>query len=323
MASADSGGNPPPKQFIQVQRPMLRVCYALSPLVLASVYFFGWRSLALLAVVLVCGLVAEAAFTWRQGKPVTSAVFVTCLIFHLSLPPTLPLWMAGLGIVVGVGLGKMVFGGFGQNVFNPAMVGRCFVYVTFPLQMTNSWVKPLAGFPAGLGRWFNSLDAVTRATPLDGLKAGAGPDWSALFLGNTAGSLGETSALLILAGGVYIVYKKAAPWRLALSCLAGGVLISGALFWTGAGAVPDPLSVLLSGSFLFGCAFIVTEPISGPKTRQGQLIYGFIIGGLVIILRAFSNFSEGTMFAVLIMNAFVPILDQTVRQGLTLKKAGP
>ena len=301
---------------------MVRVCYALSPLVLTSVYLFGWRSLAMLAVVLVCGLAAEAAFTLKQGKPVTSAVFVTCMIFHLSLPPTLPLWMAGLGIVAGVGLGKMVFGGFGQNIFNPAMVGRCFVYVTFPLQMTNAWVEPLGGFPGGLGRWFNSVDAITRATPLDGLKAGAGPDWTGLFLGQTAGSLGETSALLILLGGAYIVYKKAAPWRLALSCLLGGVFVAGALNLAGAGAIPDPLSVLLSGSFLFGCAFIVTEPISGPKTKQAQLIYGFLIGGLVVVLRAFSNFSEGTMFAVLIMNAFAPLLDQTVRQGLALKKAG-
>ncbi len=308
-----------PDSLIQVQRPMLRVCYALAPLVLASVYFFGWRSLVLLAVVVLFGSLTEAAFTLWQGRPVTSAVFVTCLIFHLSLPPTIPLWMAALGIIVGVGLGKMVFGGFGRNIFNPAMVGRCFIYITFPLQMTNRWVEPYPGFPAGLGRWFQPLDAITRATPLHGLAAGSGPDWTSLFLGQTAGSLGETSALLIILGGAYIIYKKAAPWRPALSCLLGGTLAGSILFWWGSGHIPDPWSALLAGSFLFGCFFVVTEPISGPKTKQGQWVYGFLIGGLVVVLRGFSNFSEGVMFAVLIMNAFVPLLDQLVRQGSALK----
>lgn len=299
---------------------MLRVCYALSPLVLASVYFFGWRSFILLAVILLFGFLTEAAFTLRQGKPITSAVFVTCLIYHLSLPPTIPMWMAALGIIVGISLGKMAFGGFGQNIFNPAMVGRCFIYITFPLQMTNSWVEPHLGFPAGFGHWFQPLDAITRATPLKSLGAGAGPDWMALFWGDTAGSLGETSALLIILGGAYIIYKKAAPWRLALSCLIGGMLAGSILFWSGSGNIPDPLSTLLAGSFLFGCFFVVTEPISGPKTKQAQWVYGFVIGGLVVVLRGFSNFSEGMMFAVLIMNSFVPLLDQTIRQGLALKK---
>ncbi len=301
---------------------MLRVCYALTPLVLASVFFFGWRSVLLLAFILVFGVLTEAAFSFGQKKPVTSAVFVTCLIYHLSLPPTIPAWMAVIGIVVGVGLGKMAFGGFGQNIFNPAMVGRCFIYITFPLQMTNRWAEPFSGFPAGLGEWFPAVDAITRATPLNGLKEGAGPGWAELFLGQTSGSLGETSALLIILGGAYIIYKKAAPWRLALSCLLGGAVASGALFIWGGGGFPDPLSTHLAGSFLFGCFFVATEPISGPKTKQAQWIYGFLIGVLAVLLRGFSNFSEGVMFAVLIMNAFVPLLDQTLKQGLALKKAG-
>ena len=308
-----------PDPFFQVQRPMLRVCYALSPLVAASVYYFGWRSILLLAVILLGGLATEAAFAFKQGKPVTSAVLVTCLVFHLSLPPTIPLWMALVGIVVGVGLGKMAFGGFGQNIFNPAMVGRCFIYVTFPLQMTGRWAEPFSGFPGGLGGWFPGPDAITRATPLMGLKQGQVLDWGALFLGQTAGSLGETSALLIILGGAYIVYKKAASWRLVLSCLLGGAGAS-ALLYLG-GGFPDPLSSLLAGSFLFGCLFVVTEPISGPKTKQAQWIYGLAIGVLIIILRGFSNFAEGVMFAVLLMNAFVPLLDQSVRRVLSPGKA--
>ncbi len=299
---------------------MLRVCYALMPLVLASIYLFGWRSLALVLVVFAFGIPAEAIFTFRQGKPVTSAVFVTCLIFSLSLPPKLPFWMAVVGIVMGVAVGKMVFGGFGQNAFNPAMVGRCFLYITFPIQMTNIWVEPMWGGVGGFAIWTAPADAITQATPLTSWREGTALPLINLFLGNTAGSLGEMSALLILLGGAYIIYKKAAPWRLALSCLLGGMMLSGILHGIGVPNIPAPIFTLLSGSFLFGTAFVVTEPVSGAKTKAGQWIYGFMIGSLTIILRGFSNFSEGIMFAVLIMNAFVPILDQTVRQIQTSRK---
>jgi Na+-transporting NADH:ubiquinone oxidoreductase subunit B len=303
-----------------MQKPMLQVCYALMPLVLASVYLFGWRSLALVLVVLAFGISTEAIFTFRQGKPVTSAVFVTILIFTLSLPPRLPFWMAIVGIVVGVAVGKMAFGGFGQNAFNPAMVGRCFLYITFPIQMTNIWVEPRWGGLGGSAYWTVPVDAITQATPLMALREGTALPLQKLFLGNTPGSLGEMSALLILLGGAYIIYKKAAPWRLALSCLFGGMLLSGILHGIGFANVPAPIYTILSGSFLFGSAFVVTEPVSGAKTKAGQWIYGFMIGGLTIVLRGFSNFSEGIMFAVLVMNAFVPILDRTVRQIQTLRQ---
>lgn len=303
-----------------MQKPMLRVCYALTPLILASVYLFGWRSFVLAGLVLVCGIIAEALFTYREGKPVTSAVFVTCLIFTLSLPPTVPFWMAVIGIVAGVILGKMVFGGFGQNVFNPAMVGRCIIYITFPLQMTNRWVEPLWGGLGGLTHWSTSLDTLTRATPLVGLRQGDSVPWQDLLLGQTSGSLGETSALLILIGGLFIIHTKAASWRLASSCLLGGIICSGMLRLFGFGQIPTPFSTLLAGSFLFGVFFVVTEPVSAAKTKVGQWIYGLMIGSLIVVLRGFSNFSEGVMFSVLIMNAFVPIIDQTVAQVKRKKK---
>jgi len=306
-----------------MQKVMLRVCYALLPLVFASVYLFGWRSLVLVVVVLGFGIATEALFTLKDGKPITSAVFVTSLIFSLSLPPMIPFWMAVVGIVVGVALGKMVFGGFGQNVFNPAMVGRCFLYVTFPIEMTNQWASPAWGGAAGFGRWSLSLDAVSQATPLVELKKGIPLPFENLFLGNTAGSLGETSALLILLGGIYLIYRKAAPWRLAVSCLIGGILLSSVLHGLGAAGVPSALVTLLSGSFLFGSIFVVTEPISGAKTLYGQWIYGFMVGGLTVVLRGFSNFPEGVMFSILIMNAFVPLIDQTVRRMQAAKKAVP
>lgn len=313
---------PKQKRFL-MQKVMLRVCYALFPLVFASVYLFGWRSLVLLVVVLGFGIATEGLFTLRQGKPITSAVFVTSLIFSLSLPPMIPFWMAIVGIVVGVALGKMVFGGFGQNVFNPAMVGRCFLYVTFPVEMTNQWAIPLWGGAGGFGRWSLSLDAVTQATPLMEWRKGVSVPLEQLVLGNTGGSLGETSALLILLGGIYLVYRKAAPWRLAVSCLIGGILLSSVLHAFGAAGVPPALTTLLSGSFLFGSVFVVTEPVSGAKTQYGQWIYGFMVGGLTVVLRGFSNFPEGIMFSILIMNAFVPLIDQTIRRAQAAKKAVP
>lgn len=301
------------KKFLW-QKPMLRVCYALIPLVLASIYLFGWRSLALMGTVLFFGIITEALFTYPQGKPVTSAVIVTGLIFTLSLPPTIPFWMAIVGIVAGVAIGKMMFGGFGQNVFNPAMVGRCFIYITFPLQMTNRWVEPIWGGWGGFAHWSAPLDTVSRATPLVELRQGGLIAWEDLFLGQTSGSLGETSAVLILIGGLFIIAKKAASWKLAVSCLLGGIFGSGILQLAGFANIPSPLATLLAGSFLFGSFFVVTEPVSGAKTKSGQWIYGGMTGALIVVLRGFSNFSEGVMFSVLIMNAFVPILDQTVRR---------
>lgn len=307
------------KSLFSIQKPMLRVCYALIPIALISIYLFGWRSLFLIAIVFLFGITAEAAFTHRQGNPITSAVFVTCLIFSLSLPPTIPIWIAVIGIVSGVVFGKMVFGGFGQNIFNPAMVGRCFIYITFPGELTNKWVDPIWGGVGGFAAWTPSVDAITGATPLAAIREGVFPPLYNLFIGDVSGSLGETSVLLIVIGGIYIIYRKAASWRLAFTCLIGGILMSGVLQWNGLSTFTNILYAMFSGSFLFGCAFVVTEPVSGAKTRYGQLIYGFLTGCLTMILRQFSNFSEGFMFAVLLMNAFVPLIDHLMAGKKRLK----
>jgi Na+-transporting NADH:ubiquinone oxidoreductase subunit B len=219
-----------------------------------------------------------------------------------------------------VALGKMVFGGFGQNVFNPAMVGRCFLYVTFPVYLTNRWVSPLWEGAWGFTYWSAPADVVTQATPLMDLRQGASFPWRDLFLGDTSGSLGETSALLIILGGLFLLYKKAASWRLVLSSLSGGIILCVMLRLFGFDNIPAPIPTLFAGSFLFGCFFVVSEPVTGTKTKPGQWIYGFIIGGLIVILRGFSNFAEGVMFAVLFMNAFSPLIDQTVLQVQKRKK---
>jgi len=286
------------------------------------VYFFGLRSLVLAALVLIFGIAAEAAFTLPQGKPITSAVFISCLILSLSLPPTTPFWIAIIGIVFGIVFGKMVFGGFGYNVFNPAMVGRCFIYITFPIALTARWVEPFSGKFGGFGLWTPPIDALTRATPLSVLKAGNTYPLAKLFVGNIPGSYGETAAWLVLLGGIYIVATKSAQWRLVISCLLGGSVVSFALWSAGIGDVPAPLTSVLAGSFLFGSFFVVTEPVSGPKTKAAQWIYGFFIGGLTVIIRKFSNFSAGIMFATLFMNIFVPVMDMAVNEVKGKRKKG-
>ena len=313
-------GLSPPAKKIMKQKPMLKVCYALLPCLAASIYFFGWRSLLLLALITLFGFFTEALFSWREGKPVTMAVLVTCLIFHLSLPPSIPIYMALIGIVAAVAFGKMIFGGFGKNLFNPAMVGRCFIYINFPFAMTGQFVEPWWGGAAGLLGWTPGLDAITRATPLMAIRNGGQVEWLSLFWGNVSGSMGETSAILILLGGLWLVYQKIASWRLVSSCLAGGLLMSAILYLAGVPNAPPPWTALVAGSFLFGAFFIVTEPVSGPKKQPAQWVYGFIIGVLVMLLRTYSNFAAGMMFSVLILNAFAPWLD---RAADSLKKKKP
>lgn len=312
MATAKAAPGSPQKRFL-VQPVMMRVVVGLIPCLFGAVLFFGLRALLITAIVLVAGVLTEAAFTVRQGKPVTSAVVVTGLIYALSLPPTVPLWIAVVGIVFGVLFGKMAFGGFGYNIYNPAMVGRCFVYISFPLALTAGWISPFQSLFQGFVSWLPPVDAVTAATPLRLIHAGQAVPLKPLVWGNVSGSMGETSAVLIALGGAYILYKKAAQWRLAASCLLGAFLSASVLFMLKIPGVPDPLTFMMAGSLLFGAFFVVTEPISGPKTKPAQWIYGLAIGALTIILRRWSNFPEGIMFSVLFMNTFVPLLDRGVQ----------
>ncbi len=312
MAAAQATPSSLPKRFL-VQPVMMRVVLGLIPCLFGAVLFFGMRALVITAVVLVAGVLTEAAFTVRQGKPVTSAVLVTGLIYALSLPPTVPLWIAVVGIVFGVVFGKMAFGGFGYNIYNPAMVGRCFVYISFPIALTTGWVSPFQGLFQGFVSWLPPVDAVTAATPLRLIHAGQAVPLKPLLWGNVSGSMGETSAVLIALGGAYILSKKAAQWRLAASCLLGAFLTAAILFMLKVPGIPDPITFMAAGSLLFGAFFVVTEPISGPKTKPAQWIYGMAIGALTIVLRRWSNFPEGIMFSVLFMNTFVPLLDRGVQ----------
>lgn len=312
---------PKTRRWILRQPPMTRVLMAGAPAAAAAIYLFGWRALVLLAIVSLVGLLCEGAFTWPKGKPATQAVFVTCVLYTLTLPPTIPFGIAVVGVAFGVVFGKMAFGGMGANVFNPALVGRCFVYICFPLHMTNRWAPPATanGLAAGLARW--GVDAVSMATPLDAYKPGESIDYWRLFVGNVGGSLGETSALLILIGGCYLLLKKVASWQIVAGCAVGSLVAGGILHLVDAESVGDPLFQLLAGGFLFGAFFMATDPVSAAKTPAGKWIYGLLIGALTIVLRGYSNFSCGLMFSILIGNMFAPLIDAGVKEYQGTRKA--
>jgi Na+-transporting NADH:ubiquinone oxidoreductase subunit B len=306
---------------LRSQPPNRAMLIALLPCTAVGIYLFGWRSLVL---VLFCCLVAyltEVIFeTYRGGSP-TQSILVTGTLLGLSMPPYTPFWIAATGTIFGVVFGKQIFGGFGRNVFNPAIVGRCFLYVCFPVQITSQWMIP-GSSPYGRLLSYSGADAITSATPLIAFKqTGAVPDLASLILGTISGSIGETSAVAILLGGFYIIYRGAADWRYPLSCLLGAMSLNAVLYVFGVQGVLDPVRNLFAGSLLFGAFFMVTEPVSGCFKKEARWVYGFVIGSLWILIRSFSSFPEATAFAILLGNTFGPLFDEAVMAMEKRKKA--
>lgn len=293
---------------------MRTVIISLIPIVIASIYFFGWRSLLLLIVVTIAGLATEWVFEKRYNRKVSEAVFVSCILYTMTLPPATPFWIAIIGIVFGIFFAKEVFGGFGRNVFNPALVARAFVYVCFPTPLTIQWSKPAVGFPGGFATYLTeSIDAISQATPmLIFRETGQLTPIKNLILGNIAGSLGETSAILIILAGIYLIYKKVASWQVMAAVLIGFTGFSSILYVLGVSQIPNPIFGLLAGGLLFGTIFMATDPVTSPKTNEAKWIYGILIGILTVIIRGYALFAGGMMFAILIANTFVPIMDETV-----------
>jgi Na+-transporting NADH:ubiquinone oxidoreductase subunit B len=291
------------------QPVMNRVLYSLIPVTLFSVYLFGWRSMAVVLTANFAAYISEYMFIRKKkGGKVSMAAFVTGTLVALTLPPTIPLWISALAAVVSIVFGKMVFGGFGTNIFNPAILGRTFVYVSFPQQMTVSWVQPFLAhdFPGGLLRWSAPQSMQTGATILSHFR-GTGKllhgFWDA-FLGFIPGSVGETSALLILLAAAYLIITKSAKWQPMLATTLG-LLIFGYLFYPS----QNPLFFLVSGGAMFGIVFMTTDPVSQAKGKHAIWIYGLMIGFLTVFIRRFSLFAEGFMFALLLTNSFMPIIE--------------
>ncbi|NOR45065.1 MAG: RnfABCDGE type electron transport complex subunit D [Candidatus Delongbacteria bacterium] len=292
---------------VRLLPPMNKVMLALTPALVASIYFFGWRVFIMFVVVNISGFLAEYIFSKQYNEPVNSSVFVTNFLFVMIIPPTLPYWMAIVGIVFSVIFGKMVFGGFGKNIFNPALVGRAFIYVTFASYMTGNWAKPAKGLMGSLLKY--TPDAITSATVLS---TGENIDMNFYLnalIGNIPGSIGETSAILLLIGGLYLLKKKVASKTIVIWTFIGMFVMQGLFLSFGLAGNIDLLTSILSGGFILGLFFMATDPVSAPKQENAKIFYGIFIGVMTSVIRTFSVWPEGMMFAILLANMFAPLMD--------------
>ncbi|MCK8824432.1 RnfABCDGE type electron transport complex subunit D [Fuchsiella alkaliacetigena] len=271
-----------------VSKIMFNVILALIPTLVVGVLHFGLSALLIIITCCVTALVAEAVSQKVRGVEITisdGSALVTALLLALSLPPRLPLWVAVIGTLVAIILGKQLFGGLGYNYFNPALVGRAFL---------------LAAFPAAMTEWFEPFSfAATSATPLEGGEAG----YAYLFLGNVSGSLGEASALAVLLGGLYLLYKGYIDWRIPVGYIGTAFILTAILGG-------DPVFHVLAGSLLIGAFFYATDMVTTPITRKGRWIFAIGAGILLVVIRNYANYPEGVLFSILLMNMFVPIIDR-------------
>ena len=305
-----------------VSRNMLRVIVALLPAYAVALYSFGVGALVVsLTAMFSCVLFEYLIQRFLlKGKFTINnySALLTGLLLSFNLPSNLPWWIVVIGSAVAIGIGKMCFGGLGNNPFNPALVGRVFLLFSFPVQMT-TWPRPLG--------WASSyLDAETMATPLSLLKAGnleQMPDALNMFLLDTPGSLGEVSALALLIGGIYLLITKVITWHIPVSILLTVTVFASILYGVDATTYPLPHIHLLSGGMMLGAIFMATDYVTSPMTHKGMLIYGFFIGVITMVIRVWGVYPEGMSFAILIMNAFTPIINKYVkpkRFGRVVKK---
>lgn len=299
-------------------RIMWSVVVSLLPVVAAASWYFGISALLVIAASVVGCVAGERAFG-RPGTLRDGSAAITGLLLGLCLPAGLPLWMAALGGVVGIALGKLVFGGLGQNVFNPALVGRAFLQAAFPVPIT-TWPAVGGSFWTLRGDTFalpfmraTAPDAVTAATPL-GLWKFSGQETGVLdlLLGRTGGSLGETAALAILLGGAWLAWHGYLNWRVPVSVLGSVAIASGILHALDA-RYPTPLFMLFSGGLTLGAVYMATDMVTSPVTNGGRWIFGIGIGLLVVVIRVWGGLPEGVMYAILLMNAFVPFINQATQ----------
>ncbi len=282
---------------------MLDVLLALVPVLLAAVWVFQWYAVKQLVVCVLACLAGESLFMGWRGRRGTvrdlSAV-VTGAILALSLPWSAPWYVGVIAGMVAVGLGKVVFGGLGQNLFNPAMVGRAFVLVCFPAALGATAYQADGAL----------LDVVSRATPLTLAKQmGEGTLLWPLFVGNVNGSLGETSALACILGGLYLCLRRTASWEIPVATVLT-VAVLGALAQAAGLTVWSAMHHLVGGALLFGAFYIATDPVTSPLTGRGKVVFGAGVGAVVMLIRLFSGYPEGVMFAVLLMNALTPLINR-------------
>ncbi len=293
-------GPPHLRDNIEIKRYMSFAILALLPSVIACIVYYGAYVIAILLVSYVVGGIIEVLFAVLRKKEIEEGFLVTGLIFPLVLPPTVPLWVVAVGVAFGVFFGKEVFGGTGRNIFNPALVGRLFITIAFPSIMSSTWQAPFT-------------DTITSATPLSIFKtAGELTPYSDLLLGLTPGSMGELFRIGIIAGGIFLMFSKVSNWRIPLSYIASVFVFALLGNFAFPGKIAPPVFQLLTGGLLFGAMFMATDPVTSPFTRAGKYIFGIMCGLLTVIIRAFSGYTEGVMFSIILMNALTPLIDHFV-----------
>jgi len=299
---------------------MFGVIYAMIPALLISIYFFGLDAIRVILISVVACMVVEAViqkYLLKTDVTITDgSAIITGILLAFNVPSNLPWLIIVIGAIVSIGIGKMSFGGVGKNIFNPALVGRVFLLISFPVQMT-SWPvpKPLTG--ASL------TDAITGPTPLgimkEGLSAGKTvqeimpqiPDYvQNLMTGFQGGSLGEVSALALILGAIYMLTRKIITWHTPTAYIGSVVIFSGILWLIDPTKFVDPLFHLVTGGIMLGVFYMATDMVSSPMSGKGQLIFGIGCGILTILIRVFGAYPEGVSFAILIMNGFVPLIDR-------------
>ncbi len=271
---------------------MWKVVLALIPATAWASYYFGTQTLSIVGVCIVVCTASEYVFQKIRGIEITisdGSAVLTGLLLALTLPPAVPLWTAAIGALVSIILGKQVFGGLGSNPFNPALVGRAFITASYPVIMT-TW----------------TVDGETMATPLAQYADGVRPEYWDLFIGNVAGSLGETSAFFLLLGAAYLIYSGVLNWRIPAGMIVTVMVFTGIIGH-------DPLFHLLAGSLILGAFYMATDMVTTPVTPRGRWIFGIGAGFLVVLIRVWGGYEEGVMYAILLMNMTVPLVDRFSR----------
>lgn len=302
-------------------RIMWSVVASLAPVVLAAVWYFGPSALLVIAAATLGCVLTERLFgpggTLRDGSAA-----ITGLLLGLTLPAGLPLWMAFVGGVFAIGFGKLLFGGLGQNIFNPALLGRAFLQAAFPEDLT-TWPDVSGPWAALRGDNFalplmgaDPVATVTGATPLGLMKfEGVDTEWVRLLIGSTGGSLGETAAIVILLGGAYLALKKYLDWRIPVSIFVTVGVLAQVIHWVDP-TKPDAVFMLLSGGLMLGAVYMATDMVTSPTTPRGAWVYGFGIGALVVLIRLWGGLPEGVMYSILLMNALVPFINRATQPRL-------
>lgn len=294
-----------------VEKKMYNVLIALIPAYLSALYFFGLGAL-IVSLISVASCVLFEYLIQKfilKVKPTIydGSAILTGLLLAFNLPSNLPWWMVVIGAFVAIGLGKMCFGGIGNNPLNPALVGRVFLLISFPAAMT-TWPKPL---PFSI----NYIDAETAATPLSIIKykLEGMPSQMDLLIGQIGGSLGEISAIALLIGGIYLLASRTITWHIPVSIISTILVFTGIMHAVDPATYANPLTQILCGGILLGAIFMATDYVTSPMSHSGQIIYGIGIGIITVVIRLFGAYPEGMSFAILIMNAVTPLLNNYIK----------